>query len=93
MSAASLPWDGMRKYTCVMLELLTEVDFLSFCEFGLRGGGLQCSNRFGKANHRYMGNFDSSKDTSNLLNIDCNLYGNSLMQSLPIGGFKWVENL
>ena len=38
VSAASLSWDGMLKYTCVMLELLSEVDFLSFCALGLRGG-------------------------------------------------------
>ena len=67
VSAASLSWAGMLKYTCVMLELLAEVDFLSFCELGVRSGVSQCSNRFCEANNPYMENFDSSKDTSYLL--------------------------
>ena len=54
----------------------------------------QCSKRFGEANNSYIENFDSSKDTPHLLYINCNnLYGNSMVQSLPIEGFKWVDNL
>ena len=46
VSAAGLSYDDILKYTCVKLELLTEVDKLSLCKSAIRGGVSQTSNRF-----------------------------------------------
>lgn len=39
-----------------------------------------------------MKSFDESKESSYIIYIDCNnLYGYSMMQHLPINGFKWSD--
>ena len=48
-----------------------------------------------KANNRYMGDFYNPEEESKyLLYFDINnLYGWAMMQSLPYGGFRWVEDV
>lgn len=59
---------------------------------GIRGGISQCSRRFVEANNKYMDSFDKDKESSYIMYVDCNnLYGYSMMQHLPIRGFKWCE--
>jgi len=93
ISAPGLSWDALLKMTDISLELISDVDQHLFIEKGLRGGISVIAHRKGEANNKYLKNYDENKETKYINLLDANnLYGWGMIQSLPYGGFKWLEN-
>ena len=94
LTAPGLAWQACLKKTEVELQLLTYIDMLLMIEKGVRVGICQAVCRYPKANNKYMKNYDKDKESTYLMYLDKNnLYGWAMSQNLPVGGFKWIEDV
>ena len=90
-TSPGLSWDAMLKMTNIQLELMTDIDMFQFIEKGMRGGISYIANRYGKANNKYMKEYDEKAPSKYVMYLDANnLYGWAMSQYLPTGGFKWL---
>ena len=90
-TSPGLSWDAMLKMTDIKLELMVDIDMFQFIEKGMRGGISYIANRYGKANNKYMKNYDEKAPSKYIMYLDANnLYGWAMSQALPTGGFKWL---
>ena len=84
---------SMFKKTNIRLELLTDYDMLLLVEEVIKGGICHSIHRYARANNKYMKNYDENKESSYIQYLDANnLYGWAMTQTLPVNGFKWVNN-
>ena len=66
---------------------------LLMVEEGIRSGICHSTNRYAKANNKYMNNYDENEESPYIQYLDANnLYGWSMSQKLPVNNFKWVED-
>ena len=75
-TSPGLSWDAMLKMTNIKLELMTDVDMFQFIEKGMGGGVSYIANRQGKANNKYMKEYDEKAPSKYIMYLDANnLYG------------------
>ena len=92
LSAPALSWDAMLNTTKVNLELIPDPDMYIFFEKGTRGGVSCISNRYNKANNKYLTYYDPKQEPEHIIYLDTNnLYGYAMSKFLPTSGFKWVD--
>ena len=95
ISAPGLAWDSMLLKTDVKLELISDSKVLDIMERMKRGG--LCfvgSKRYVKANNKYIENFDCNEESNYIVYLDANnLYGWSMVQSLPYDKIKIDNNI
>ena len=92
-TAPGLAWDACLKMTNINLELLSDEDMFLMFEEGIRGGISIISNRYGKANNKYMRKgFNKNKPSKYVMYVDANnLYWGAMSEKLPTHGFKWLS--
>ena len=60
----------------------------------MRGGICQVSHHYGKANNKYLKNYDKNIQSLYIEYLDANnLYGWAMSKKLPVRGFTWLDNL
>ena len=85
-------WQAMLKLTKIELELISDPDMYLFLMDTIRGGISVCNKKHVKADNKYIDK--NTKNNKYLLYLDANnLYGYSMIQSLPYKNFKWSINL
>ena len=83
LSAPGLCWHSCMKKTRVILEILTDENMLLLIEKGTRGGMCNVVQRYAKGNNKYMKNYDNTKKSSYLINVDFNnIYGWGMSKNL-----------
>ena len=92
-TSPGLSCDAMLKMTNIKLELMTDIDMFQFIEKGMRGGVSYIAHRYGKANNKYMKEYDEKAPSKYIMYLDANnLYGWAMSQYLPTGNFKWISD-
>ena len=92
-TSPGLAWDSMLRMTKAKLTLMADIDMFQFIEKGLRGGVSYIAHRHGKANNKYMKEYDEKAPSAYIVYFDANnLYGWAMSQYLPTGGFKWLTD-
>ena len=50
------------------------------------------SNRYSKANNKYLKSYDKKQESKHIIHIDTNnLHGYAMSKFLPTSGFKWID--
>jgi len=93
-SLAGYAWDSALLYTGQELELIVDPDMYNLIESGLRGGVSMITTRHATAYNKYIPNYVEGKSEDRfLLYIDKNnLYGEALLQPLPVAEFTWMSD-
>ena len=89
LSAPGLSWDAMFNMTKVELELIPNPDMYISFQKGKRGGVSYISNRYSKANNKYIKSYDAKQQPKNIIYLDANnLDGYLVTTFLPTSDFK-----
>ena len=79
--------------TNIKLELMVDIDMFQFIEKGMCGRVSYIANRYGKANNKYMKEYNEKAPSKYIMYLDTNnLYGWAMSQYLPTSNFKWMSN-
>ena len=82
----------MLKLTKIELELISDPDMYLFLMDTIRGGISVCNKKHVISDNKYINK--NTKNNKYILYLDANnLYGYSMIQSLPYKNFKWSNNL
>lgn len=85
--------DAFLRSSSMTLELLQDVNQYLFIVSGIRGGLCMVSQRYAKANNKYMSTFNPEEPSSFIMYFDANnLYGRAMQDYLPLDNFAWMSD-
>jgi hypothetical protein len=93
ITIASYAWDAMLLKTAISIDLISDRKILEKVEQSKRGGyTFVGTERYVKANNKYLDDYDENIESNYLLYVDANnLYGQAMCQHLPYGNIK-IDN-
>ena len=92
LSTAATSLDATLSITKVELDLISNINIYLFFEKGITDGVSYISERYIKANNKYLTSSDPKKPTKYITYFDKNkLYDYAMWKSLPTDGFKWLD--
>ena len=92
LSTPALSWDAILNMTKIKLELTSGRDMYIFFAKGMRGGVPYLSNRYSKANNKYLKSYDPKQESKHIIYLDAsNFYGYAMSKFLPTSGFRSVD--
>ena len=76
----------------IKLEHITDPDMRIFFEKGTKGEIYHISNRYSKANNKYLKSHGSKQESKHIIYLDANnLHGYAMSKFFPTSGFKWID--
>ena len=92
LSTPALSWDAILNLTEVELRLIPDLDMYMFFEKATIGEASYISNRYSKANDKYLKSYDPKQKLKHIIYLDANnLYGYVMSKFLPTSDFKWRD--
>ena len=80
------------QYVKAELKLIPDPDMYIFFEKGTRNGVSYISNRYSKANNKYVKSYDLKQESKHIIYLDANnLYGHAMSKFLPTSVFKCMN--
>ena len=74
------------------LQLIPDPEMCIFFEKVSRGGVSYRSNRYSKANNKYLKPFDPKQESKHIIYLDANnLYHDAMSKYLATSRFKWID--
>ena len=84
----------MLKMIKIELELILDLDMYIFFEKGTRGGIYYISNRYIKANNKYLKPYDPTQESKYIISLDGNnLYSYEMSKFLPDSSGQILKSL
>ena len=88
----SLSMDAMLSHSGVKLETIQDMDIYQWLETSIIGGICNIGQRYAKANHPGVPDYNPKLPTEYLFYGDLNqLYPSTFLYKMPIGEFQWID--
>ena len=82
----------MLNMTKVELELIPDPNIYIFFEEDMRGAVSYISNRYSKANNKYLKYYHPKQESRHIIYLDANnIVGYVMSKFLPTSAFKWID--
>ena len=92
LSTPFLNLDAKLKTTRIDLELIPDHDINILFENGTRGVISYISNRYSKANNKYLKYYDQKQESKHIIYLDANnFYSYETSNFFPTKGFEWIH--
>ena len=83
----------MLKLGKINIELISDPDINIISEKGMRGGVSYISNKYSKANNKYLKSYNSKQEWKHILYLDANnLYGYTISKFHPTSEFRRIDS-